>query len=158
MTRARLALGALVLLLAAGQSAADPMMGMGRRRGPSFVRQLFVPSVVMRHQNEIGLTDAQRQAITSEMNRSHERLVALRWQLEPKGAALDELLAAERIDEAAAMRQAAELMALEEQMKRTHLELLVRVKNLLTPEQQAKLRALVPARSRATKRPPEDLP
>jgi Spy/CpxP family protein refolding chaperone len=148
----------VLLLLAAGAVRAEPMMGMGRRRGPTFLRQLFVPTDVMRHQTEIGLTDAQREAITGEMNQTHERTVALRWQLESKGAALEKLLATDKIDERAAMAQAEELMRLEEQMKRHHLELLIRVKNLLTPEQQATLRKLAPARAGREPGPPDDVP
>jgi len=148
----------VLLLVAVGTVCAEPLMGMGRRRGPTFLRQLFVPTAVMRHQAEIGLTDAQRDAITSEMNQTHERTVALRWQLESKSAALEKLLATDKIDEQAAMAQAAELMRLEEQMKRNHLELLIRVKNLLTPEQQAKLRTLAPGRAGHEPEPPDDVP
>lgn len=149
---------ALVLVLAAfTPSGAEPMMDMGRRRGPTFLRQLFLPTVVMRHQSDIGLSDAQRDAITAEMNQTHEQAVALRWQLESKSTALEKLLAADRVDEKAAMAQAEELMRLEEQMKRTHLVLLIRVKNLLTPEQQAKLRTLAPARAGLGRpEPPDD--
>jgi Spy/CpxP family protein refolding chaperone len=154
MKRSLLAL--LLLPLAAGTLHAEPMMGMGRRRGPTFLRQLFVPTVVMRNQTEIALTDAQREAITAEMNKTHERTVALRWQLESKSAALEKLLAGEKIDERAAMAQAEELMRLEEQMKRNHLELLIRVKNLLTADQQAKLRQLAPGRPGPDDGPPDD--
>jgi Spy/CpxP family protein refolding chaperone len=154
---------ALVLLLATATAApAEPLMGgMGRRRGPTFLRQLFVPTVVMRNQTEIGLTDAQRDAITREMNATHERTLALRWQLESKSAALEKVLATDTIDEQAAMAQAGELMRLEEQMKRNHLELLIRVKNVLTPEQQAALRKLSPrgpGREPEPPEPPDDVP
>lgn len=115
--------------------------------------------MVMRHQTEIGLTDAQREAITAHMTDAHKRVVELRWQLEAKDAAFGKLLAADHVDEQAAMAQAAELMRLEEQMKRIHLELLIRVKNTLTPEQQAKLRTLAPPRrARLGGRGPRDGP
>jgi Spy/CpxP family protein refolding chaperone len=152
----RLVVASVLLPLTIASVGAEPLMGMGRRRGPTFLRQLFVPTVVMRNQTEIGLSDAQREAITAEMNETHERTVALRWQLESKSAALEKLLGGHKVDEAAAMAQAGELMKLEEQMKRNHLELLIRVKNVLTPEQQAKLRQLAPGRPGRGGEPPDD--
>jgi Spy/CpxP family protein refolding chaperone len=141
-----LATALLLALLGTPPVQADPTMDMGPPRGPTFLRQLFLPTVVMRYQTEIGLTDAQRDTITGQMTEAHKRVLDLRWQLEAKDAAFGKLLAAERIDEQAAMAQAADLMRLEEQMKRVHLELLIRVKNTLTPEQQVKLRRLAPPR------------
>jgi Spy/CpxP family protein refolding chaperone len=163
MTRT-IILTALALAFTGGtQALADPTMAMGRSRGPTFLRQLFMPTDVMRYQTEIGLSDTQRETITSRMTEAHERVLALRWQLEAKDAAFGRLLAADEIDEQAAMAQATELMNLEEQMKRVHLELLIRVKNALTPEQRAKLRELAPPRSGRRRGspdgpPPDDLP
>ena len=45
-------------------------------------------------------------------------------------------------DEAKILEQADRVMALERDIKRTHLTLLVRLRNLLSPEQQAKLQRL----------------
>ena len=146
MTRPIVALGLLLCCVGVSAAGPDPTMDMGRSRGPSFMRQLFLPTMVMRYQTEIGLTDAQRTTITNQLTEAHKRVVDLRWQLEAKDAAFAKLLAADKIDEQAAMAQAAELMALEEQMKRVHLQLLIQVKNALTPEQQTKLRTLAPPR------------
>jgi Spy/CpxP family protein refolding chaperone len=43
------------------------------------------------------------------------------------------------VDESRVLGQADRILALEKEIKKTHLTLLVRVKNLLTREQQAKL-------------------
>ena len=144
MTRTLLAIGVTLAALAAPSAHADPAMEMGPPRGASFLRQLFMPTAVMRYQTEIGLTDAQRTTITNALTDAQKRVVDLRWKLEAKDAAFSKLLGADTIDEQAAMAQATELMALEEQMKRVHLQLLIQVKNALTPEQQAKLRTLAP--------------
>jgi Spy/CpxP family protein refolding chaperone len=45
------------------------------------------------------------------------------------------------VEEAAAGTAAEKVMQREEKLKAVHLAMLVRVKNLLTPQQQAKLRA-----------------
>ena len=146
MTRTLFAIALTLACLGARSANADPTMDMGPHRGPTFLRQLFMPTAVMRYQTEIGLTDAQRTTITNDITEAQKRVVDLRWQLEAKDAAFGKVLGADKIDEQAAMAQAAELMTLEEQMKRVHLELLIRVKNALTPEQQAKLRTLAPPR------------
>jgi Spy/CpxP family protein refolding chaperone len=120
-------------------------MGMGRMRGPAFLHELFPPSLIMQHQSDIGLTDAQRDAITKEMTDVQKAVVDLRWQLEEKTAALTKLLAADKIDEGAAMAQADQVLQLEDRLKHLRLAFLIRVKNLLTPAQQETLRKLPPS-------------
>jgi len=115
-------------------------------RHAELVRDLFPPSLLMRHQNAIGLQPEQRQAMTREMGAAHKRLLELRWQLEEQTAALSSLLGADRVDERQALERADRVMELERQMKRTQLSMLIRLKNHLTPEQQASLRALRPRR------------
>ncbi len=130
-------------LLAAAQPMDPPMEGgppgMG---GPSFLENVFPPGVIMRHQGDIGLADAQREAITKQMEEAQKALVTLQWDVERESEKLGKLLAAERIDEAAALRQADQAMIAEERLKKGHLTLLIRIKNALTPAQQEKLRQL----------------
>lgn len=141
-------------VLGGGLAAAQhDMMGPGRMGPPSFLRQLFVPADIMEHQTDIGLSDEQRQAISKEMNETQKQVLDLRWQLEEKAAALDKLLAGDKVDETAALARVDELMKIEEQLKRAHLGMLIRVKNLLTPAQQATLRKLEPRGPRGMRRP-----
>jgi Spy/CpxP family protein refolding chaperone len=123
-------------------------MGMGRMRGPAFLRQLFPPMLIMQHQSDIGLTSAQRDAITKEMIEMQKAVLELRWQLEEKTTALTNLLSADKVDEKAAMAQVDDLLKLEDQLKRQRLGFLIRVKNVLTPTQQETLRKLQPAGTR----------
>ena len=123
-------------------------MGMGRMRGPAFLRQLFPAMLIMQHQGDIGLTAAQRDAITKEMTDTQKAVVDLRWQLEEKTAALTKLLSAEKVDENAAMAQVDAVLKLEDQLKRLRLAFLIRVKNVLTPAQQDTLRKLQPSAPR----------
>jgi len=131
----RLAVAAFTLSCAAMDARA-----MGPRRGPLFLRELFPPSLIMRQQGTIGLTPAQREAITKEMTEAQAAVLDVRWQLEEKTAALAKLLAAEKVDEAAALTQADEVVKLEDRLKRIRLGMLIRIKNLLTPAQQDALR------------------
>jgi len=139
VTRRTIRLAAVAIALSCTAAKAGPM-GMGQRRGPAFLRQLFPPSLIMRQQGDIGLTAAQREAITKELAETQKAMLDVRWQLEEKTAALEKLLGAEKVDEAAALAQADEVVKLEDRMKRIRLGMLIRVKNLLTPAQQETLR------------------
>jgi Spy/CpxP family protein refolding chaperone len=120
-------------------------MGMGRMRGPAFLRTLFPPTLIMQHQSEIGLTAAQRDAITKEMTETQKAVLDLRWQLEEKTTSLTTLLSADKVDEKAAMALVDEVLKLEDQLKRLRLAFLIRVKNVLTPPQQDALRKVQPS-------------
>lgn len=134
--------------LAAAAAATPPgggaLTGGGPPRPPAFLRYLFRPEQVMKHQGEIGISDAQRAAITTAIRETQDRLLPLQWELEAKSEAAATLFAEPHIDADAAVAVAAPVMRLEEQIKTEHLRLLIRIKNALTPEQQDKLRALAP--------------
>jgi Spy/CpxP family protein refolding chaperone len=135
-------LAALALGCVAGPLAHAQVLGGRRMREPAFLRELFPPALIMQHQADIALSDAQRDAISKEMANAEKATVELRWQLEAKTAALAKLLAAATVDEAATLKQADEVLALEDRLKRLRLGFLIRVKNLLTPAQQDTLRKL----------------
>ena len=135
-------------LLVAAQPMEPPMEGgppgMG---GPSFLENVFPPGLIMRHQSDIGLTDAQRTAITKQMEEAQKALVTLQWDVERESEKLGKLLEPGHVDEAAALHQADQVMGAEERLKKAHLTLLIRIKNELTPAQQQKLRQLRPERA-----------
>ena len=119
--------------------------GMGRdyRHGaPPFGRALFPPEMVMRHAQEIGLTDEQREQITAVIQQVQNDIVPLEWDVRERTEALTDLLEESRVDEAAVLAQVDRVTEIENQMKRTHLTLLIRVKNLLSEGQQQQLLAL----------------
>ena len=113
-------------------------------RPPAFLEQLFVPALVMAHQHEIELTAAQRDAITKDMSETQKKVLELRWGLDEKSEELEKILTADKIDESAALARAAAVLDVEREIKQTHLGLLIRIKNVLTPAQRAKLRELRP--------------
>jgi Spy/CpxP family protein refolding chaperone len=146
MTRAllcALALGPALAFAQPNRGGGDDL-GAGRPRMPAFLRYLFRPEIVMRNQDAIGLTQQQRDAISAAMTAAQQKLLALRWQVEAKGEAATPLFSADRVDPAPALAAAGEMMTLEDRMKQEHLTLLIAVKNVLTPEQQKKLRELEP--------------
>ena len=104
--------------------------------------RLYPPELVMDHQGELGITSEQKAAILSETERAQATMLRLQWDLQAEKEKLVKLLDADRADEAKVQEVAARVMANETKVKASHLAMLVRVKNLLTPEQQAKLREL----------------
>lgn len=132
-----------VSLLVAPAAYAQPMgHAPGGGHGPGFVERMFPPGLVMRHQQEIALTDAQRDAIKQIMADTERTLVDNRWALEGEVEKLTRLLDADTVDEKAALAQADRVMQAEQALKKSHLTLLIRIKNALTPAQREKLQAL----------------
>jgi Spy/CpxP family protein refolding chaperone len=115
---------------------------------PEFLRHVFRPELIMRHQNDINLTPAQQESITQAMGETQKKLVDLRWRSEAESQTLSKLLEGDTIDEAAALAQFQKVMSIEQQIKQEHLGMLIRIKNQLTPEQQAKLLEVRPDRRR----------
>lgn len=140
---------AVLLLCCVVPAAAQPMGpdSMGPRsmmHPPGFLEHVFRPEIIMRHQKEIGLTTAQQEAITQAMAETQQGLVDKRWKFEAESQELTKLLNKDSLDEGSALAQAEKVMNIEQEIKREHLRMLIRIKNQLTPEQQAKLRQLEP--------------
>jgi len=105
-------------------------------------RQLFPPEMVMGHQEELGLQEKQRAAIRSEVHKVQSRFVDLQWQLSEDTEKMASLLRSTPIDEARVLEQADKVMAQEREVKKMQVSMLVRIRNLLTPEQIAKLQEI----------------
>jgi len=105
-------------------------------------RQLFPPEMVMGHQEELGLQEKQRTAIRNEVHKVQSRFVDLQWQLSEDSEKMANLLRSTPIDEAKVLEPADKVMAQEREVTKAQLSMLVRIKNLLTPEQIAKLQEI----------------
>ncbi|MEI8293652.1 MAG: periplasmic heavy metal sensor [bacterium] len=110
--------------------------------GDKMSRAFFPPELVMRNQTSIGLTADQRSAIREEMRQTMPRFTELQWQLGAEEEALDALVRADRQDEKQILGQFDKLLQVESELKRVQLGMFVRIKSILTPEQQDKLREL----------------
>ncbi|SRR5713226_1860017 len=102
---------------------------------------LFPPDLVMQHQQALGLSEEQRTFIKGEIQAAQVRFTELQWQLQSEMETIVALVKQERVDEQRTLAQLDKVVALEREIKRTHLALLIRVKNSLTADQQAKLQA-----------------
>ncbi|MBI3450149.1 MAG: hypothetical protein HY049_14695 [Acidobacteria bacterium] len=107
-------------------------------------RYLFPPELIMEHQQEIGLTSAQRDAVKSEIKRAQSQFLDAQWDMRGEVEKLGRMLLSPRVDETAALAQAERVMGMENEVKKTHLALVIRIKNLLTDEQQERLRGIRP--------------
>ena len=104
----------------------------------------FPPELVMQNQKAIGLTEEQTTAIRAEMQKNMERFTDLQWQQSAAQETLNNLLKAEHVDEKETLAELDKLLTIEGEIKKLHLTVMMRLKNLLTPEQQTKLRELRP--------------
>lgn len=103
---------------------------------------VFPPELVMRHAPEIGLDEKQRAAIKDAVVKMQAKFLDLQWDVQGEAEKLTRLLQASPVDETAVLAQADKVMGFEREVKRTHLALLVRIKNVLTDAQRARLTEL----------------
>ena len=103
---------------------------------------MFPPDMIMQHQRELGLTDEQKAFMRSEINKTTTRFNDLQWQLQDAMEALHETMKANVVDEQQALAQLNRVLDSEREIKTLHMQLAIRLKNKLTPEQQEKLRAM----------------
>ena len=113
------------------KTAADPFAGA-----------FFPPEMVLLARDQIGLTQEQREAFRARVEKTQPRSDELRMKLEREIAALSSLVKQDRVDEAALGAQLDKVLDVERELKHLHVGLLVAIKNLLTPEQQIKLREI----------------
>jgi Spy/CpxP family protein refolding chaperone len=140
----RVSILALAFALSAASLAAQGPPPGQRPPGPGpgpddFGRNFFPPELVMQHQSEIELQDSQRTALTSTIQQSQAKFMGVQWKLSAEGEKMARLLQGTQVDETQVLEEVDRILALEREMKRTQISLMVRIKNTLTPAQQAKL-------------------
>jgi len=118
---------------AADNSAAhtDPLAGA-----------FYPPEVVLMAGDLIGLTQEQRENVRTRVEKTQPRSNELTERLTRETSALSALARQGRVDEAALSAQLDKVLDAERDLKHLHIGLLMGIKNLLTPEQQAKLKEI----------------
>lgn len=138
----RCSIFAFAFVLGATSIAAQgpPQGQRGPGPGPDdWGRNFFPPELVMQHQSEIGLQDSQRAALTSAVQQAQSKFMDVQWKLSAEGEKMGRLLQGTQVDETQVLEEADRILALEREMKRGQISLMVRIKNTLTAAQQAKL-------------------
>lgn len=138
----RRSLIALALLLAAAPLTAQKQPA--GQHGPGdgkdvWAGNFFAPELVMQHQAEIGLQDAQRTALSSAVQQAQGKVMDIQWKLSAEAEKMGRLIQGAQIDETQVLEQVDRILALEREVKKAQVALLVRIKNTLTAAQQAKL-------------------
>jgi len=134
---AALLVGVLTLASYGAVSAQEPSL----QDDPLFAT-LFPPELIMQHRRDIGLTDRQRDQISGLIRDLQGHVVQMQWDLLDQMEELTQTMSATRVDLDRALDQLDGVLDTEKNIKQAHLEMLVRIKNLLTPQQQAMLTRL----------------
>ena len=103
---------------------------------------LFAPELVMKHRQEINLDENQSRAMKEAIQKAQSKFLDLQWDMQSEQQKLVQLLKAQPVDESAALAQVDRLLNQEREVKKAQLSLLIRIKNLLSDVQQAKLNEL----------------
>lgn len=110
--------------------------------GDPLANAFFPPELVMQNQQAINLTEAQRNSLSKEIQNAQTEFISLQWDLQRETEKLKDLVEKQNPVEADVTEQLGQLLAIENKIKKRQISLLVRIKNLLTAEQQVKLRQL----------------
>ena len=102
---------------------------------------IFPPEMIMQHQRELALTDEQKTFMRGEIQRTTTRFNELQWQLQDQMEALHDTVKSNSVNEQLALSQLDKVLESEREIKRLHMEMAIRLKNKLTPEQQLKLQS-----------------
>ena len=103
---------------------------------------LLPPELVMQNQQAIGLSDDQKAFFKTELRQAQQRFSELQWKLEDEMERFVTLVKQPQVDEQQALAQLDKVLAAEREVKRTQISLLIRIKDHLRPDQQARLQEI----------------
>ena len=126
--------GLLVALL-----AFTPIRAFAEEEEDPFEGRLLSVELIMAHRNEIGLTEAQNKEIGELVVAVQQAVAGKSWAMQSAYFELIEVLDAAEIDEDRAMELAKQAVDTENEIKLEQMRLLIRLRNLLTPDQVAVL-------------------
>jgi Spy/CpxP family protein refolding chaperone len=134
----------------------------GKKRGHAkmhkIMRHLYPVEMVMRHQGELNITDAQREKLMKASQESQKVYIEEKWAISATEAKMEQTLKEPKIDDAKAMTLLNELFKHEQAIKKARLQLMITVKNTLTAEQKKTLDTMKAERKmkRKSKHPRRD--
>jgi hypothetical protein len=146
----------IVLLLAMAGAASsalaqNPAPGPGRPGEDPLARFFFPPELVLQHIQELGLEPKQRITILAAVKEAQGDLFDLQIQMADRSQELLRMLRGnsgrvpaagdqpDKVDEARVLAQVDRVLAVERDIKRRQMQLLIRLRNTLTVEQQETL-------------------
>jgi len=105
---------------------------------------MFPPDMILAHARELNLTDDQKAFMRAEVQKTMTSFQDLQWKLQDQMELLQEIMKSSTVNEQQAVAQLDKVLDIENQIKRLHIGLAVRLKNRLTPEQQDQLHKMRP--------------
>ena len=102
----------------------------------------FPPELVMQNQQAIGLSEDQKSFFKTELRQAQQRFTELQWKLDDEMERFVALVKQPQVDEPQALAQLDKVLAAEREIKRTQISLLIRLKDHLRPDQQARLQEI----------------
>ena len=103
---------------------------------------LIAPELVMQHQQAIGLSEAQKTTIKKEVKSTQSRFFDLQWDLKEQMDQFAALLSKDQVEEEHALAQLEKILAIESDIKKAQMTLMIRIKNVLTPQQQREIKEI----------------
>ena len=116
--------------------------GPGPPSGDPLARYLFPPELVMANQQAINFTDRQRASLQQAMKDTEGKMVDLQFRMMGEVENLQRLIQPASVDESKVLEQVDRVLAVEREVKRAQLGLMLRIKNILTAQQQTQLGVL----------------
>lgn len=110
---------------------------------------LYPPDVIMRHQQALGITVAQRKDIIAAVQRFQTDVADLQWTMQNEQQKMQQAFATYDIDTTESLALAENVLSLESRFKLAHLKLLITIKNALTDEQIDKINQEIALRRKA---------
>ena len=102
-------------------------------------QNLFAPDLVMQHQDALGLTEDQKTYFKTEIHQSQMKFMDWQWKLQEEMEKLVAIIRQPHVEEKDTLAELEKILAIEREVKREQVTLLVRIKNKLTPDQQGRL-------------------
>ena len=121
-----------------GQMGKHMEQGMGK----GLMQVVVPPRMLLRHAEALELSEGQIQQIEVLLATFQEESEGLRENLKQEATKLRELLEAPTVNSAVALAQADRVMALENQLKRARLQMMIETKSTLNRAQVAQLQEL----------------
>lgn len=101
--------------------------------------KLFPPDIVMKHQAALKLSEVQRKAVRGEIVALQGKIATVDWEIMEAGLEMQEQISKLPVDREAVLARADRVFEAETRKKRAWIEMLINIKNQLTPEQVAYL-------------------
>src|SRR6266516_4260615 len=110
--------------------------------GDPLARYLFPPELIMANQDAIHLTDSQRNSLQQAMTDAQGKFIAMQFKMSSEVERLQTLLKSSSVDETQVLEQVDRVLAVERDVKRAQLSLMIRIKKMLSAQQQSRLNQL----------------